>query len=127
MTKNESGELAESDVSSHYFVNNSPHFLFSQNRDRLELYVLHKQSVQDDAPSSLPPNVSATDRAKYQAWRSNSGILLPEAMRLYCQEADRQIRVYGLGRNNGNSVAMLSPTPNRYMNQQQQQQPQNEQ
>ncbi|KAG7369739.1 acyl CoA binding domain containing protein [Nitzschia inconspicua] len=65
------------------------------NRDRLELYALHKVAVSGDAPSSLPSSVNAAERAKYQAWRSKSGISQEEAMKLYLQEADRQMRVYG--------------------------------
>lgn len=64
------------------------------NRDKLELYALHKQAVSGDAPESLATQ-SAAERAKYQAWRGKSGLSQQEAMRLYLQEGDRQIRVYG--------------------------------
>ena len=88
-----------------------------QNRDRLELYALHKQAVQGDAPSNLASNGNNGDQAKYQAWRRKSGIDKPEAMRLYCQEADRQIRVYGLG-----NTALAPPTANNNNGAMQQQQ-----
>ncbi|KAL3921487.1 MAG: hypothetical protein SGILL_002725, partial [Bacillariaceae sp.] len=65
------------------------------NRDRLELYSLHKVAVSGDAPSSLPSTANAADRAKYQAWRTKSGISQEEAMKLYLTEAERQMRVYG--------------------------------
>lgn len=65
------------------------------NRDRLELYALHKVAVSGDAPSSLSSASNAAERAKYQAWRSKSGVSQEEAMKLYLQEADRQLRVYG--------------------------------
>ena len=59
----------------------------------MELYALHKQAISGDAPSSLSTQ-SAAERAKYQAWRNKSGISKSEAMKLYLQESDRQIRVY---------------------------------
>jgi acyl-CoA-binding protein len=65
------------------------------SRDRLELYALHKQAVSGDAPSSFSTTASSAERSKYQSWRSKSGTSQEEAMRLYLQEADRQIRVYG--------------------------------
>ena len=65
-----------------------------QNRDRLELYALHKQAVSGDAPTTLATQTAA-ERAKYQSWKSKAGLSQPEAIRLYMQEADRQIRVYG--------------------------------
>eukprot|EP00934_Nitzschia_sp_Nitz4_P002713 Nitzschia sp. Nitz4//scaffold47_size129522//55386//56478//NITZ4_003550-RA/size129522-snap-gene-0.197-mRNA-1//-1//CDS//3329552797//2703//frame0 len=67
------------------------------NRDRLELYALHKQAVSGDAPGSFSTTASAAERAKYQAWRSKLGVESAKAMRLYLQEADRQIGVYGIG------------------------------
>jgi acyl-CoA-binding protein len=66
-----------------------------QNRDRLELYALHKQAVSGDAPLSLVTSTAA-EKAKYNAWRSKSTTAQLEAMRLYIQESDRQVRVYGL-------------------------------
>lgn len=65
------------------------------NRDKLELYAYHKVAVSGDAPSSIPSSANAAERAKYQAWRSKSGKSQEESMRLYLQEADRQLRVYG--------------------------------
>jgi hypothetical protein len=61
----------------------------------LELYALHKQSISGDAPASLTTS-TGPERAKYQVWRSKSGLSKAEAMRLYVQESDRQVRVYGL-------------------------------
>lgn len=66
-----------------------------QNRDRLELYALHKQAVSGDAPSTFSSSASPADKAKYQAWKSKLGLSRIESMRLYLSEADRQIRVYG--------------------------------
>lgn len=65
------------------------------NRDRLELYALHKQAVSGDAPATFSSSANASDRAKYQAWRTKVGLTQMESMRLYLSEADRQIRVYG--------------------------------
>jgi len=65
------------------------------NHDRLELYAYQKVAVNGDAPSSLPPSANTAERTKYQAWRSKSGKSQEDAMRLYIQEADRQLRVYG--------------------------------
>jgi hypothetical protein len=56
---------------------------------------LHKQSVSGDAPATFSTAASAAERAKYQAWRSKSGLSQTEAMRSYLQESDRQLRVYG--------------------------------
>jgi len=73
------------------------------NRDRLELYALHKQAVSGDAPSAMA-SANGAERAKYQAWRSKSGLSPETAMNLYLQESDRQIRVYGSsGSTNNNS------------------------
>eukprot|EP00535_Pseudo-nitzschia_heimii_P006778 CAMPEP_0197184654 /NCGR_PEP_ID=MMETSP1423-20130617/10269_1 /TAXON_ID=476441 /ORGANISM="Pseudo-nitzschia heimii, Strain UNC1101" /LENGTH=331 /DNA_ID=CAMNT_0042635525 /DNA_START=172 /DNA_END=1164 /DNA_ORIENTATION=- len=65
------------------------------NRDKLELYAYHKVAVSGDAPSSISSSANAAERAKYQAWRSKSGKSREEAMQMYLQEADRQLRVYG--------------------------------
>jgi acyl-CoA-binding protein len=65
----------------------------------LELYALHKQAVSGDAPSTFSSTASGPERAKYQAWRSKSGLGQSEAMRLHLQESDRQIRVYGSAAN----------------------------
>lgn len=56
---------------------------------------MHKQAVSGDAPSTFSTTANSAERAKYQAWRSKSGLGKPEAMSLYLQESDRQIRVYG--------------------------------
>jgi acyl-CoA-binding protein len=80
------------------------------NRDRLELYALHKMAVSGDAPSSLSSATNAAERAKYQAWRSKSGISQEDAMKLYLQEADRQLRVYGTASMSGISSATSSRT-----------------
>ena len=76
-----------------------------QNRDRLELYALHRQAVSGDAPSinvntgnngtTGSTTMNATDRAKYNAWKSKLGMSTSSAMQQYIQEADRQVRVYG--------------------------------
>lgn len=66
-----------------------------QNRDRLELFALHKQAVTGDAPASLPSSATGPEKAKYQSWRSKSGLSVAEAMQIYLQESDRQVRVYG--------------------------------
>ncbi|CAB9510528.1 acyl-CoA-binding protein [Seminavis robusta] len=65
------------------------------NRDRLELYALHKQSVVGDAPASIPNSATQPEKAKHQAWRAKKGVSQQEAMRLYIQECDRQVRTYG--------------------------------
>eukprot|EP00569_Conticribra_weissflogii_P004371 CAMPEP_0171343504 /NCGR_PEP_ID=MMETSP0878-20121228/17326_1 /TAXON_ID=67004 /ORGANISM="Thalassiosira weissflogii, Strain CCMP1336" /LENGTH=379 /DNA_ID=CAMNT_0011846463 /DNA_START=36 /DNA_END=1175 /DNA_ORIENTATION=+ len=65
------------------------------NRDRLELYALHKQSVSGDAPAKEPPDASVADKAKLTAWRNKRGLSQAEAMHQYVSECDRQIRVYG--------------------------------
>ena len=74
------------------------------NRDRLELYALHKQAVSGDAPPSFSTAASAAERSKYQSWRSKSGTTTDEAMRQYLQEADRQVRVYGSKTTNGGEL-----------------------
>jgi acyl-CoA-binding protein len=89
------------------------------NRDRLELYAYHKVAVSGDAPSSLSNSANAAERAKYQAWRSKSGKSQEDSMRLYLQEADRQLRVYGSaavpiphGNTNINNQESMSPNIN---------------
>jgi acyl-CoA-binding protein len=79
-----------------------------QNRDRLELYALHRQAISGDAPNISNMNHSnnsqqqqqlsnwnATERAKYNAWKSKAGMDAIAAMQQYITEADRQVRVYG--------------------------------
>ncbi|KAL7501787.1 hypothetical protein ACHAWX_000356, partial [Stephanocyclus meneghinianus] len=66
------------------------------NRDRLELYALHKQAVSGDAPiKNDSPDASVADKAKLSAWRSKRGLSQSDAMQQYVNECDRQIRVYG--------------------------------
>ena len=68
------------------------------NRDRLELYALHKQAAAGDCDKPAPTGESRTDKAdkgKWSAWRSKSGLSQAEAMSRYIAECDRQIRVYG--------------------------------
>jgi acyl-CoA-binding protein len=71
------------------------------NRDRLELYALHKQAVSGDAPPldssshQSSQSLSAADKAKSSAWRSKRGLGKVEAMTNYVEECDRQLRVYG--------------------------------
>eukprot|EP00529_Nitzschia_sp_RCC80_P020812 CAMPEP_0113456556 /NCGR_PEP_ID=MMETSP0014_2-20120614/8949_1 /TAXON_ID=2857 /ORGANISM="Nitzschia sp." /LENGTH=381 /DNA_ID=CAMNT_0000348015 /DNA_START=122 /DNA_END=1267 /DNA_ORIENTATION=+ /assembly_acc=CAM_ASM_000159 len=80
------------------------------NRDRLELYALHKQAVSGDAPSSFSTAASAAERSKYQSWRSKSGTTTDDAMRLYLQEADRQVRMYGSKTTNGAELLSSAST-----------------
>jgi acyl-CoA-binding protein len=65
------------------------------NRDRLELYALHKQAVSGDAPPLVLSSPTPGERAKYNAWKQKSGMAPSQAMRLYLEESDRQVRVYG--------------------------------
>eukprot|EP00586_Coscinodiscus_wailesii_P016500 CAMPEP_0172496974 /NCGR_PEP_ID=MMETSP1066-20121228/94723_1 /TAXON_ID=671091 /ORGANISM="Coscinodiscus wailesii, Strain CCMP2513" /LENGTH=366 /DNA_ID=CAMNT_0013269541 /DNA_START=50 /DNA_END=1150 /DNA_ORIENTATION=+ len=66
------------------------------NRDRLELYALHKQAVSGDAPSQVDKSdATPADKAKLNAWRSKRGLSQAESMNLYVAECDRQQRVYG--------------------------------
>jgi len=65
------------------------------NRDRLEIFALHKQAISGDAPAKDSPDASVADRAKMNAWRSKRGMTPAEAMATYCTECDRQFRVYG--------------------------------
>lgn len=93
-----------------------------QNRDRLELYALHKQAISGDAPSSLATQTPG-ERAKYTAWRAKSGIAQTEAMRLYIAESERQVRVYGLTpQTPENTPALENNVPGSGSNTQQQQQ-----
>ena len=84
------------------------------NRDRLELYALHKVAVNGDAPTTCPSTANAAERAKYQAWRSKSGMSSEDAMKSYIAEADRQLRVYGsttTSSNGGGSTKAAPQTP----------------
>lgn len=67
------------------------------NRDRMELYALHKQAVSGDTPSHVEKtDATAADKAKLNSWRSKRGLSQSEAMNLYVAECDRQKRVYGI-------------------------------
>jgi acyl-CoA-binding protein len=78
----------------------------------LELYALHKQAVSGDAPTTIPPSTAVGERAKYQAWQRRMGMAPEQAMLLYVQECDRQLRTYGSvepptpqsNNNNNNSI-----------------------
>lgn len=86
------------------------------NRDRLELYALHKQAVSGDAPASDPPSASVADKAKLNAWRGKMGLSQQDAMEAYVVECERQVQLYGTrGGDDASSGASSS--------QQQQQQP----
>jgi acyl-CoA-binding protein len=64
----------------------------------LELYALHRQALSGDAPplsTQQSQGWNATERAKYQAWKSKAGLDSAAAMQQYLTEADRQMRVYG--------------------------------
>ena len=69
-----------------------------QNRDRLELYALHKQSIAGDAPPhdgdvSLSSNSSGggavAERSKRAAWRAKRGMTRDVAMARYVEECER--------------------------------------
>lgn len=81
------------------------------NRDRLELYALHKQSISGDAPpqQSSSSESSVADKAKLNAWNGKRGMTKVDAMVKYIQECDRQLRVYGT-RDDTNSTASASST-----------------
>lgn len=71
---------------------------YLQNRDRLELYALHKQAVSSDAPTSQAASSKAkspAEKAKLNAWRTKRGLSQVQAMTAYILEADRQLLVYG--------------------------------
>lgn len=67
------------------------------NRDRLELYALHKQAVSGDTPAKDPPPSTLTpaERAKIGAWKTKRGLTQHEAIKAYLKEADRQLTTYG--------------------------------
>lgn len=69
------------------------------NRDRLELYALHKQAVSGDAPPTSSADgettASVADRAKASAWQAKRGMSQSDAMARYVDECDRQRRIYG--------------------------------
>lgn len=82
------------------------------NRDRLELYALHKQAVVGDAPNSISNSASQAEKSKHQAWKSKRGIAQQEAMRLYIQECDRQLRMYGSTSQTPQNTPSLTAGPN---------------
>ena len=67
----------------------------TKNRDRLELYALHKQVASGDAPNESIATSSDAEMAKFNAWKTKRGMTQDEAMRNYISECDRQIRIYG--------------------------------
>lgn len=54
---------------------------------------------------------TAAERAKYNAWRSKSGIASLEAMRLYVTESERQVRVYGSTASSSSMMMTPENTP----------------
>jgi acyl-CoA-binding protein len=95
------------------------------NRDRLELYSLHKQAANSDCDIPMPTSTSSTggdigkDKAKWNAWKSKAGVSRGEAMQRYIDECDRQVRIYGSKGTSGvvppsgqSSVASASPNRN---------------
>eukprot|EP00573_Skeletonema_grethae_P011892 CAMPEP_0201704548 /NCGR_PEP_ID=MMETSP0578-20130828/43100_1 /ASSEMBLY_ACC=CAM_ASM_000663 /TAXON_ID=267565 /ORGANISM="Skeletonema grethea, Strain CCMP 1804" /LENGTH=318 /DNA_ID=CAMNT_0048192595 /DNA_START=29 /DNA_END=981 /DNA_ORIENTATION=+ len=101
------------------------------NRDRLELYALHKQSVSGDAPTSDPPSASVADKAKLSAWRAKMGLSQQDAMEAYVVECERQVHFYGMreddgsrssaGGGGGSGATASSSSQQQPMNSQQQQ------
>eukprot|EP00546_Thalassionema_frauenfeldii_P021172 CAMPEP_0178897492 /NCGR_PEP_ID=MMETSP0786-20121207/1781_1 /TAXON_ID=186022 /ORGANISM="Thalassionema frauenfeldii, Strain CCMP 1798" /LENGTH=159 /DNA_ID=CAMNT_0020568057 /DNA_START=68 /DNA_END=544 /DNA_ORIENTATION=+ len=81
------------------------------NRDRLELYALHKQAISGDAPNSFSNNAPLAEKSRYQAWKNKSGLSCEQAMAAYCAECDRQLRVYG-GHVSGPTPMTPMTTPN---------------
>jgi len=66
------------------------------NRDRMELYALHRQAVSGDAPKVTTSSiVPIAEKSKIQAWQSKRGMSQTDAMNYYVTECDRQIRLYG--------------------------------
>ena len=82
-------------VSSFHIDLTNHSLLLPQNRDRLELYALHKQAISGDAPASYPADGGTAEKARYQAWKAKRGLTADEAMAAYIAECDRQVRVYG--------------------------------
>lgn len=86
------------------------------NRDRLELYSLHKQAVSGDAPdpttASVSSKASIPEKAKMNAWRNKRGLTQPEAMNQYIAECDRQMNVYGVSLASATSSPPGQQTPN---------------
>ena len=70
------------------------------NRDRLELYSLHKQAANGDCDVPMPTTAGNSgdlgkEKAKWNAWKSKSGLSRAESMQRYITECDRQVRIYG--------------------------------
>ena len=64
------------------------------NRDRLELYALHKQSVSGDAPATdddVSSSSSVADKAKLAAWRTKRGMTQADAMQRYVEECECRV------------------------------------
>jgi len=80
------------------------------NRDRLELYALHKQAAAGDCEVDKPTNKGAAEKAKWQAWKTKAGLSQAEAMSRYITECDRQIRVYG-SKSGPSTSTMETSTP----------------
>lgn len=81
------------------------------NRDRLELYALHKQAISGDAPVSFPTDSSVAEKARYQAWKAKRGLTADEAMAAYAAECDRQVRVYGSAAASVPQTPTTTPNP----------------
>jgi acyl-CoA-binding protein len=90
------------------------------NRDRLELYALHKQVASGDAPTESIATSSDAEMAKYNAWKSKRGLLQEEAMRNYVSECDRQMRVYGTAVISATQTPTTTPSAEQTTEQQQQ-------
>lgn len=68
------------------------------NRDRLELYALHKQAVSGGSPQLTDVDLAEctlAERAKRKAWYGKRGMNQAQAMAAYMTEADRQMQMYG--------------------------------
>ena len=78
----------------------------------MELYALHKQAISGDAPHQMLASATQAERSKWNAWKAKRGLSQTEAMRLYLQESDRQIRVYGNGNNNNNNTSSIQTPQN---------------
>lgn len=93
-----SGSIASDFRSKVAFMKNWKPATSPSNRDKLELYALHKQAVSSDAPITSSPSSKASspaEKAKLAAWRTKRGLTQAHAMNAYIIEADRQVQVYG--------------------------------
>jgi len=62
----------------------------------MELYGLHRQAVNGDAPKTTHMSELPTaEKSKMQAWQSKRGMSQTDAMNKYVTDCDRQIRFYG--------------------------------